>query len=506
MRKHLFYSALLLTLANLLLRAIGMGFQVYLAGQVGAAGIGLMQLVLTVGGMAMTVGTSGVRVAGMYLCAEELGHGRRGGVRSAMACCMGYALVISALTGAALILLSPFIAGRWIGDEAAAPALRLTGAFLPFQCLTAVLGGYFTAAAKVGRLVLVDLAERLASIGLTLLLLGPAENPGDACAAIVAGSALATMLGFFVLLSLYLRDARTFGPRSGPGMLRRMGKLCAPLALNEYLRSGLGTLEHMLIPRGLSRTSGDHQAAMADYGAIHGMVFPILYFPTSVLYALSDLLVPELARCAARNMAQRTEHLTDKCLRLGCFYACLMAGGLYCLSDPLSLRLYPKNAAQVSLYLRLFSPLVLALYLDAIVDGMNKGLGQQVICVRYNTFTSLLDVALLLLLLPRWGIGGYYFSFSLTHLLNFFLSIRRLLLVSGHKLSLALPLKAALCAVFACALALRLTLPGAPLLAELLVRAGAYLILYLGLAQLLRALSGEDLHWLRGIVFPGRKR
>ena len=79
MRKHLFYSALLLTLANLLLRAIGMGFQVYLAGQVGAAGIGLMQLVLTVGGMAMTVGTSGVRVAGMYLCAEELGHGRRGG-------------------------------------------------------------------------------------------------------------------------------------------------------------------------------------------------------------------------------------------------------------------------------------------------------------------------------------------------------------------------------------------------------------------------------------------
>ena len=42
----MFYSALLLTGANLALRMVSMGFQVYPSGQIGAAGIGLLQLVL----------------------------------------------------------------------------------------------------------------------------------------------------------------------------------------------------------------------------------------------------------------------------------------------------------------------------------------------------------------------------------------------------------------------------------------------------------------------------
>ena len=46
--------------------------------------------------------------------------------------------------------------------------------------------------------------------------------------------------------------------------------------------------------------------------------------------------------------------------------------------------------------LRLFAPVALVLYLDALVDGMLKGLSEQVANVRYNTITSALDVALLL--------------------------------------------------------------------------------------------------------------
>ena len=57
---------------------------------------------------------------------------------------------------------------------------------------------------------------------------------------------------------------------------------------------------------------------------------------------------------------------------------------------------------------------------------MCKGLGQQSANARYNLLTNLLDVALLWVLLPRYGMGGYYFSFAATHLINFALSFRRL--------------------------------------------------------------------------------
>ena len=73
----MFYSALLLTGANLALRMVSMGFQVYLSGQIGAAGIGLLQLVMSVSMLAMTAGMGGIRTSTMYLTAEEVGRGRR---------------------------------------------------------------------------------------------------------------------------------------------------------------------------------------------------------------------------------------------------------------------------------------------------------------------------------------------------------------------------------------------------------------------------------------------
>ena len=48
------YGAMLLTGVNLLLRFISTSFQVYLSGQIGPAGVGLLQLVMSVSGLAMT--------------------------------------------------------------------------------------------------------------------------------------------------------------------------------------------------------------------------------------------------------------------------------------------------------------------------------------------------------------------------------------------------------------------------------------------------------------------
>ena len=96
----------LLTAANLLMRGVGMLFQVYLTGQVGAAGVGLLQLIVTVQLFAMTLGTSGLRVAALYLSAEEYGLRRFSGVRQAISWCLGAGLVLSALVGAALAALA----------------------------------------------------------------------------------------------------------------------------------------------------------------------------------------------------------------------------------------------------------------------------------------------------------------------------------------------------------------------------------------------------------------
>ena len=97
---------------------------------------------------------------------------------------------------------------------------------------------------------------------------------------------------------------------------------------------------------------------------------------------------------------------------------------VFAAARPLGELLYRSEAAGACL--RLYAPLVPILYLDIVVDAMCKGLGQQSANARYNLLTNLMDVALLWLLLPRFGMGGYYFSFAASHLVNFGLSLRRL--------------------------------------------------------------------------------
>ena len=54
MRLSMFYSTLLLTGVNLLLRLVATSFQVYISGRIGATGVGLLQLVLSVAMLAET--------------------------------------------------------------------------------------------------------------------------------------------------------------------------------------------------------------------------------------------------------------------------------------------------------------------------------------------------------------------------------------------------------------------------------------------------------------------
>ena len=91
----IFYSALMLTGVNLLLRFVGTSFQVYLSGRIGAAGIGLLQLVMSVGALAMVAGIGGIRTATMYLTAEEIGKGRKQNVIWVLSGCFLYSIVFS---------------------------------------------------------------------------------------------------------------------------------------------------------------------------------------------------------------------------------------------------------------------------------------------------------------------------------------------------------------------------------------------------------------------------
>lgn len=76
------------------------------------------------------------------------------------------------------------------------------------------------------------------------------------------------------------------------------------------------------------------------------------------------------------------------------------------------------------------APIVPLMYVDNVVDGMLKGLDQQMFSFRCNLADSLLRVAAVALLLPLWGMAGYAAILFFSEIFNASLSIYRLLRVT----------------------------------------------------------------------------
>ncbi len=483
---RLLSGALMLTGVNLLLRFAGTSFQVWLAGRIGAAGVGLLQLILSVNLLCWTIGAAGGRTTAMYLTAGELGRGNPGNADRYLSGCFVYSICCSGAVSIGLFFLAPALAAGWIGDLDALPALRTWAAFLPVLCLSGIMTGYFTAANRIGTLAAVEVGEQLFVMAITAALLLPNPGRAESCRAVVLGTCLGAVLTLLCLMVLYARMPR--GPESSIRVTKEILHCALPLALADDLKAGISALENLMVPRRLGRFAGVGDP-LAAFGRVSGMVFPVMMFPAAILSSLAEVLIPELARCNAVGSQNRIRYLIRRNLRITLLYGLLSGGLLWLLAEPLCARLYPGEA--IAPLLRRFAVLVPMLYCDLVVDAMTKGLGEQAACVRYNILSNVLDVALLFFLLPKYGMDGYFFSFTVTHVLNFALSFRRLLKIGqvhpGWHFALLTP-AAALFSLF-----------GAARFGGPLRKISVFLGLFLGLCFYTGVLGKGDIRWLRGL-------
>lgn len=487
-------SAVMLTGVNLLLRFAGTGFQVWLSCRIGATGIGLLQLILSVNMLALTLGGAGGRTSAMYLSAAALGRGKRDDADRILSGCFVYSILCSGVVSIGMQVLSPAIAREWIGTAEALPAIRTWACFLPVLCLCGIMTGYFTAANRIGTLAAVEIAEQMLVIGFTaweLWRIDPTDRTAS-CRAVVLGTCVGAILTLAALMILY---ARTAGRGTSRIRTARPILMCAlPLALADDLKAGISAIENLVVPKRLALFAGLGDP-LAAFGRVSGMVFPVLMFPAAILSSLAEVLIPELARCSAVGSKKRIRYLVRRNLRVGLIYGLCWGGLMFLLADPVCARLYP--GAEIAPLMKRFALLVPMLYCDLLADAMTKGLGAQKSVAMYSILSNVVDISLMYFLLPRFGIDGYFISFTMTHALNFALSLRKALQLGGVKIRSAFVLMMPLAAAFAVFAGSCFTGP--------VRRAAAFLGLFFGLSFYTGALGKGDLRWIRNLIFTRQK-
>lgn len=91
--QRFFLNAMIMTATSLLMNAVGVWFNLYISGKIGAEGMGVFQLIMSVYSFTVTFAASGINLASTRLVAEEAAS-PNGNVKGAMRRCFGYALAL----------------------------------------------------------------------------------------------------------------------------------------------------------------------------------------------------------------------------------------------------------------------------------------------------------------------------------------------------------------------------------------------------------------------------
>ena len=434
-KRRLLLNTGLMTCSALLTRAISMAFQAWLASRIGAAGIGLYQLMGSVTALFSAIAVSGIRFTVTRLVSEEAGRNNGHGVNGAVLRCLCYALFFGFAAGGALFFFAEPLGFLWAGDARSVAGLRIAAAGLPILALSSVFSGYFTASGNVWKAVLVLFFEQLLSVASVVLLLMRCRSGdlGQACASVIGGNVAAAAMTVLIWIPVYCADQKRFGKNGlpSPGMTRRMLWIAIPLAVSSYTRTALGTLEHLLIPRGLRLAGCTAEQALEQYGMVHGMALPAVLFPACLLFALADLIVPELTQAQVQGDRVHILRMVRKTRRCTLLYAAVSAAALIGLSQTIAIRVF--HTPEAAKYIRILAPLVPVMNLDTVTDGCLRGLGKQGHVMLINVLDAALGVALVVLLLPRQGITGYLSMIWITECGNLLLSTTALQLALHRK-------------------------------------------------------------------------
>ncbi|MCI2046284.1 MAG: oligosaccharide flippase family protein [Faecalibacterium sp.] len=436
MRQSYVKNAAILTASSLILRVAGMGFRIYLANLLGEQGVGLYELILAFYAVFITLATSGVSVASTRLFTEELS--RRPAAAKGMARLLcGAAIGLGSLAAAVQWALADVAAQYWLGDIRAAGAIRAAAPSLPFMALAAVLRGFFLARRRVEPNVCSQLIEQAVRILLVVALLAQTEGQGlgTRCMVVLLGSSASEMISAAIMLAFYGGARGTaFGtgkgerPSNGPS---RLWAILWPVEGSRCLSSGLHTAENMLVPACLALflvDAGGRGTALAQYGVLKGMVMPLLFFPFGLMGTLATLLMPEITEAHVCGRHTQLMRLLNRMMTLTMFVS-VLAGAVFCAwGKTLAILLYQSKEA--GFYLCVLAPVMPMMYLESMLDGALKGLGEQKAGFGYTVWDSVFRIAGVIVLLPHFGMKGFLFVMLYSNTFTCLMNFRRLVQVT----------------------------------------------------------------------------
>ena len=412
MRKRRFIkNALLLTITGLILRFVVVFFRIWLSNLIGAEGMGLYQVIISVHVFASAFAASGLMTAVTRQVADRLSVNDKKGAIRAFRMSVLLTLLVAFLSLIIIFIFAEQIAVLFIKDIRAVPALKTLSFSLPFMGVASCFKGYFLARRNAKRPSAALILEQAVRILLVFVLCKEAIkiSLSYAAAAVLLADCISEAVSMLYMAIGYYKDKKAIKNNSKTEryikILKENLRISMPITAGKYLATFLRTVENILMPQSLAKYTSSYKSSLSQFGMIKGMALPILFFPASLLNSITTLLIPEVSEAKANNDYKTIKNAVIKSFQIALCSAYIIGGIFLINAKELGVLIY--SSEEVGYLIKALAPLVPIMYLDSMADGLLKGLDKQNNTLVHGLIDSVFRISFIYFLVPSFGMKAF---------------------------------------------------------------------------------------------------
>ena len=441
-------GTLILTAAGLLTRVIGFIYRIYLSNALGAEQLGIYQLIFPVYGICHTLYASGIQTAISKLVAEtESSVSTKNSARRILLCGAFLSFLLATACSILLYCKADTVAIYFLKEAACAPSLRILSFIFPFCGITSCINGYSYGRSKSSLPAFTQVIEQVIRVGTVFFASTFSNNIVMSCELAIFGVLAGELASNLVsVLCIWLTERRNrilialcsersihgtpssyFSAVFSGKTFRMLLQLSTPLTLNRLLLSLLHSFEAITIPTLLRRSGMSSSDALSHYGILNGMALPFVYFASAITNALAVLLLPAISEQDAAHNQKRIASTTERSVSI------TLLLGIFCnflfLFFGTALGNVVFHNSDAGSYIKILSCLCPFLYLTTTLSSILNGLGKTMTTFATSLIGSVIRIALLFVLVPRYSMTGCFIALLLSQLI---LCASELILVHYH--------------------------------------------------------------------------
>ncbi|RNB84188.1 polysaccharide biosynthesis protein [Brevibacillus nitrificans] len=521
-KSHFLAGALILAVAGILSKVIGMFYRIPLQEIVGDNGLGLYQEVYPLYLTFLILATAGVPVALSRVIAEALAEGKQGSVGQILARSMVMMGAIGVALFAILYVTSPLIA-KLMGNPHLIEPIRAISLSLLFVPLIAVIRGFFYGYQKmlyVGLSQIVEQTLRVVFILVaSLYLVSLGEDTDTVITGVNFGTMISTFLSLGFLALLMWMHNRKDSVFTGAQWKRvdwwydraffaSMWRIAWPICISALVIP-IFSLTDSFLAINIFRYIWNVDGLTADtWFGIYSRGGPLLQMASLFGSSIALSIVPAIAEAVRQKDSERVTTLTKLSLRFAWLIGLPAGLGLTAVAEGANLALYGDMEGTRAMAILGISAIPLSLLLAT--NGILQGIGKEKIPARHLLYGVLVKVAATLVFTSLLGMDGLSLSWlcatAFVCILNM-RTINRLVTVPiNWRFDTLYPLLVAnlmLLLAWGATEAVELLLAGKEKVRllgalETVSGVGVGLIIYLGLLLLIPLIEEKELEWLPG--------